>query len=322
MAEDAPSEQLITIFGGSGFVGRHVVRALARRGYRIRVAVRRPDLAGHLQPLGGVGQIHAVQANVRNRPSVDRAVAGSSAVINLVAIMHESGRQRFDAVHDFGARAIAQAAAQAGIDRFVHVSAIGAYEGSDSSYARSKAVGEAGARAAIASAIIMRPSIIFGPEDAFFNRFAAIARLSPVIPLIGADTKFQPVFVGDVAQAVAVAIDGGAHAGTTYELGGPDVASFRELMEKMLQIVERKRILLPVPFPLARLKAMFLQLLPNPLLTVDQVKLLAHDNIVSDQAIAEGRTLSGLNIQARGMDAILPTYLERFRRAGQFETAR
>lgn len=318
MANSANSDKMITVFGGSGFIGRHVVRALAQRGYRIRVAVRRPDLAGHLQPLGSVGQIHAVQANVRNRASVDRAVEGAHAVINLVGILAERGRQRFDAVQDFGARAIAQAAAAAGVGGLVHVSAIGADAESASHYARSKALGEAGVLKAFPAAVILRPSIIFGPEDGFFNLFAGLARLSPVLPLIGAQTRFQPVFVGDVAEAVVAAVEGRAKAGQVYELGGPDVATFRALMEKMLHVIGRKRLLLPVPFALARLEAAVLQYLPGKLLTLDQVKLLARDNIVSEAAQAAGLTLDGLGISPRDMDVILPSYLYRFRRTGQF----
>ena len=313
-------EGLVTIFGGSGFVGRHVVRALARRGYRIRVAVRRPDLAFHLQPIGSVGQIHAVQANVRNRASVDRAVAGADAVINLVGILCESGRQRFDAVQDFGARAVAQAAAKAGADKLVQISAIGADADSDSAYARSKAAGEAGALAAFPGAVIIRPSVVFGPEDHFFNQFAAIARFSPVVPVLGT-AKFQPVFVGDVAEAIACTIDGRAAAGTVYELGGPEVATFHDLMELMLEVIGRRRLLVPVPLGVARLKATFLQLLPKPLLTVDQVRLLGHDNVVSDAALRDRRTLEGLGIEPRSMRIILPTYLERFRPVGPVEIA-
>jgi NADH dehydrogenase len=322
MAKDSHSDRLVTIFGGSGFVGRHVVRALAQRGYRVRVAVRRPDLAGHLQPLGNVGQIHAVQANVRNRASIERAVAGAWAVINLVGILIESGRQRFAAVHDEGARAVAEAAAQAGAQHFVHMSAIGADPESRSAYARTKAAGEAAVKAAFPGAVIIRPSIIFGPEDEFFNRFAAMARFSPVVPLIGAQTRFQPVFVGDVAEAYLAAVEGRAKPGTIYELGGPEVATFRELMKKMLAVIERRRCLVSVPFFVARLKAVFLQLLPKPLLTVDQVRQLARDNIVSNDATAAGRTLQGLGIEPHAMDPILPTYLYRFRKSGQFERQR
>ncbi|MDP2620964.1 MAG: complex I NDUFA9 subunit family protein [Hyphomicrobiales bacterium] len=318
MTKGSNSDRLITVFGGSGFVGRHIVRALAQRGHRIRVAVRRPDLAGHLQPLGNVGQIHAVQANVRSRESIDRAVTGVWAVINLVGILAESGRQRFAAVHDKGAGAIAEAAAAAGAQHVVHMSAIGADPQSPSAYARTKAAGEAAVKAAFPGAVIIRPSIIFGPEDEFFNRFAAMARISPVVPLVGAKTRFQPVFVGDVAEAFLAAVEGRAKPGKIYELGGPEVATFRELMEKMLAIIERRRWIVSIPLPIAKFQAFFLQLLPKPPLTVDQVRQLARDNVVSEEATAAGRTLQGLGIGPRAMDAILPSYLYCFRKSGQF----
>jgi uncharacterized protein YbjT (DUF2867 family) len=311
--------ELVTVFGGSGFIGRHVVRALARRGYRVRAAVRRPDLSNFLQPLGGVGQIHAVQANIRNRASIDRAVAGSDAVVNLVGILYESGRQRFDAVQSFGPGAIAASAKEAGVGTMVHVSAIGADPGSSSDYARSKAAGEAAVLQAFPDAVILRPSIVFGPEDDFFNRFGAMARLSPVLPLIGGGkTRFQPVFVGDVAEAVARGVDGNLKSGTVYELGGPEVRTFQQLMEYILEVTDRRRLLVPVPFEIARLKAWFLQLLPNPLLTVDQVRQLAHDNVVSEASVADGRTLEGIGIDPRAIESVVPTYLARFRKAGQF----
>jgi uncharacterized protein YbjT (DUF2867 family) len=324
------SEQLVTVFGGSGFVGRHVVRALAKRGYRVRVAVRRPDLAYFLQPLGNVGQIHAVQANLRFPQSVDHAVQGSDVVINLVGILAESGRQRFYSVQANGAKAIAEAAKRHGISRLVHVSAIGADADSPSAYARSKAAGEEAVRATVPEAVILRPSIVFGPEDDFFNRFAALARVMPFLPLIGGgETKFQPVFVGDVAEAVARAVDGSLQAGATYELGGPEVKSFRELMALTLKVANRKRLLLPLPFPLARLQAgvfealdtiTFGLLLPNALkLTRDQVTLLGRDNVVSDEAKKNGLTLEGMGIEAERAETILPSYLYRFRKAGQFE---
>lgn len=314
--------KLVTVFGGSGFLGRHVVRALARRGYRVRVAVRRPDLAEHVQPLGVVGQIMPVQANLRHRWSIDRAVAGADAVVNLVGILHEAGSQSFDAVQAFGPRAIAEAARAEGIDRVVHISAIGADPESPSAYGRSKAAGEVGMFEVQPQAVILRPSILFGPEDGFFNRFAAMARLSPVLPLIGAETKFQPVFVGDVAEAVARAVEGEAKPGAIYELGGPEVKSFRACMELMLQVIRRKRLLLPIPFGVARLQAYLLQLLPGAPLTVDQVELLKIDNVVDEVAAEDGRTLQGLGIEPRTLAAILPTYLERFREHGQYDAHR
>ncbi|MGI8527623.1 MAG: complex I NDUFA9 subunit family protein, partial [Pseudolabrys sp.] len=227
MSAKTSSDRLVTVFGGSGFLGRHVVRALAKRGYRIRAAVRRPELAGHLQPLGRVGQIHAVQANLRYPQSVEAAARDADVVVNLVGILFERGRQRFDLVHRFGAEQVALATAEHGA-RLVHVSAIGADEKSPSSYARSKARAEQLVLAAVPAAVIMRPSIVFGPEDSFFNRFASLARMTPVLPLIGGGgTLFQPVFAGDVAAAIAEAVDGKAQDGTIYELGGPDVRSFR-----------------------------------------------------------------------------------------------
>jgi uncharacterized protein YbjT (DUF2867 family) len=310
-------DQLVTIFGGSGFLGRHIVRALAKRHYRIRVAVRRPDLAGHLQPLGRVGQIHAVQANVRYPASVEAAVHDSAVVINLTGILFERSRQSFTAVHAHGAATVAQAAARVGA-RLIHMSALGADPQSPSRYAQTKAEGEAAALA-VPGATVFRPSIVFGPEDDFFNRFAAMARLSPILPLIGGGTtRFQPVFVGDVAQAVAAAVDGTARSGCIHELGGPDVFAFRELLEFVLKTIERRRLLLPLPFALAEWQAAFLQVLPRPPLTPDQVRLLQRDNVVSEEARREGRCLEGLGIEPATVAAIVPSYLWRFRKTGQF----
>ncbi len=312
-------ETLVTVFGGSGFLGRHVVRALANRGYLIRVAVRRPELAGFLQPLGRVGQIQPVQANVRYPQSVGTAVRDADIVINLVGILFERGKQRFDDVQAAGAAAVAQAANAVGA-RLVHVSAIGADERSTSHYARAKAAGEQRVLASGGSAVIVRPSILFGPEDDFFNRFAALAQLSPVLPLPdGGHGRFQPVFVGDVAEAIARAVDGAVKPGI-YECGGPEVRTFRELMEFILQTIERRRLLVPVPYALMKLQAAFLQFLPKPPLTPDQVELLKRDNIVSDAAKAEGRTLEGLGILPETMAAIVPDYLWRFRKTGQFRS--
>jgi len=274
-----PTDTLVTIFGGSGFIGRHVVRALAERGYRIRVAVRRPDLAGHLQPLGRVGQIHAVQANLRHADSVEAAARDSDVVINLVGILFERGPQRFDVIQAEGAAAVARAAAAIGA-KLIHGSAIGASASSPSLYAQTKAAGEAAVLAAVPSATILRPSIVFGPEDDFFNRFAAMARLSPVLPLVGGGrTRFQPVFVGDVAQAHLAAVEGRTKPGMIYELGGPEVKTFKELMQIMLATIERRRLLVPIPFWLAKLQATVLQFLPKPPLTPDQVELLKCDNV-------------------------------------------
>ena len=314
------SDTLVTVYGGSGFLGRHVVRALARHDYRIRVAVRRPELANHLQPLGKVGQIHAVQANIRDGASVEAAARDAHVLINLVGVLFERGRQRFDAVHTVGAEQVALAANAHGA-RMVHVSAIGADENSPSCYARSKAAAEKLVLAAQPTAVIMRPSILFGPEDDFFNRFASLARLSPALPLIGGGkTRFQPVFVGDVSAAIAIAVDGNARAGTIYELGGPEVRNFKQLMQYVLMTIERKRLLVPIPFFIAKLKAMFLQFLPTPLLTPDQVDLLRADSVVSEQAKAEQRTLQGLGIEPEPLETIVPSYLWRFRKTGQFRS--
>ncbi|SHL31857.1 complex I NDUFA9 subunit family protein [Roseibium suaedae] len=315
--------KLVTVFGGSGFVGRHVVQALARRGYRIRVAVRRPDLATHLQPLGAPGQIMPVQANLRHRWSVDRAVAGSDAVINAVGILAPSGKNSFDAVQAFGARAVAEAARAAGVKSVVHISAIGANADSASSYARSKAKGEAAVLETLPDSIIIRPSIVFGPEDDFFNRFASMARISPVLPLIGGgNTLFQPVYVCDVAEAVAKAVDGELTAGATYELGGAQTASFRDCLDLVLEVTRRKRILAPLPFEVAGVLAKILQIIPGAPLTSDQVALLKNDNVVSEAAKAEGRTLEGMGIKPATLAAILPTYLDRFREHGQYDAHR
>ena len=313
-------ETLVTVFGGSGFLGRNVVRALCKRDYRIRVAVRRPELAFHLQPAGKVGQIHAVQANVRNAASVQSAMRGSDIVVNLVGILNPTGDQTFEAVHARASATVAKAAADIGA-RLVHVSAIGADENSASTYARTKAAGEKAALAAVPSATIIRPAVVFGPEDQFTNRFAALAQLSPALPLIGGGhTRMQPVYAGDVASAVANAVDGKTKAGATYELGGPDVMTMREIMQSILDITHRDRMLLSLPFGLAKLQALFLQFAPGALkLTPDQVELLKTDNVVSDAAKAAGLTLQGLGITPEPMASIAPQYLWRFRPMGQFQ---
>ncbi len=312
------SDMLVTIFGASGFVGRHVVRALARDGYRIRAAVRRPDLAFELQPLGRVGQIHAVQANLRHPASVEAAVRDSAVVVNLVGILFERGRQRFSAVHAGGAEVVARAAAAQGA-RLVHVSAIGADENATADYARTKGLGEAAVFTAAPDAVVFRPSVIFGPDDDFFNKFAAMARLSPFLPLVGGGhTRFQPVFGGDVGEAVAKAVGNETTPGTIYELGGPEVYTFKELMEFVLATIARRRLLLPVPFWAAKFMGQFLKYLPVPPLTPDQVELLKQDNVVSAAAQGEGRTLQGLGIEARSVETIVPSYLWRYRKTGQF----
>jgi uncharacterized protein YbjT (DUF2867 family) len=313
-------DTLVTVFGGSGFVGRNVVRALAKREYRVRVAVRRPELAGYLQPMGRVGQIHTVQANVRNPASVEAAIRDAHVVVNLVGILVESGAQTFDAVQAVGAGTIAKAAAAAGA-QMVHVSAIGADETSESGYARSKAAGEKAVLAAVPSATIMRPSIVFGPEDEFTNRFAALARISPFLPLIGGGvTKMQPVYVGDVATAVADAVDGKTKVGATYELGGPEILSMREIMETILEITDRERMLVSLPFGIAKFQSHFLRFAPGTLkLTPDQVELLRKDNVVSQAAKDARLTFDGLGITPDSLEAVAPQYLWRFRPAGQFQ---
>jgi NADH dehydrogenase len=318
----AGNGKLATVFGGSGFIGRQIVWCLARRGYRVRAAVRRPDLAGYLQPMGVVGQIHAVQANLRFADSVVRAVEGADVVINAVGILAPDGAQTFEAVHAQGARRVAKAARDTGARRLVHISAIGANRKSNSSYAATKAEGEAAVHAEFPSGIILRPSIVFGPEDDFFNRFAALARVSPVLPLIGGGrTKFQPVFVGDVGQATAnAAIDAGT-PGATYEIGGPQVVSFRDILEATLRYSDRRRLLLPVPFWLMQLQALLTWPLPNTMrpVTVDQLRLLKLDNVVSEAAKREDRTLAALGVsQPASIDAIVPEYLERFKPKGQY----
>ncbi len=326
------SGRLVTVFGGSGFIGRHVIRTLAKRGYRVRAAVRRPDLALFLQPLGNVGQVHPIQANLRYPDSVARAVEGADAVVNLVGILAEGGKQSFDAVQAEGARAVAEATARAGIRTLIQMSAIGADPGSESAYARTKAAGETAARTAVPEAVVIRPSIVFGPEDGFFNRFASLASKLPVIPLVGGGrTRFQPVFVGDVAEVVARAVDGSIASGTVYELGGPEVKTFEQLVRFVLEVTGRKAILAPLPFPAARIQAGVMEianraafgLLPADfLITRDQVKLLEHDNVVSEAAIREGRTLEGLGIKGETVEAVVPTYLYRFRKGGQFSTGK
>ena len=312
---------LVTVFGGSGFVGAQVVRALAKRGYRVRVAVRRPGHAYRMRMLGDVGQIEVVQANVRAPASVARALTGAEACVNLVGVLYESGRQKFQSVHAMGAKTVAEAAAAAGVKRLVHISAIGADAGSNAKYARTKALGEAAVREAFPGAAILRPSIVFGPGDHFFNRFGQMATLSLVLPLIGGgETRFQPVFVGDVAASVAKAVADPATAGKTYELGGPGVYSFKALMQLMLGEIDRKRVLLPIPFSLARVMGALSEipsaLLPPPL-TADQVELLRSDNVVSAGAL----TLADLGVEPTAVEAIVPSYLFRYRKGGQYAEA-
>lgn len=310
--------KLVTIFGGSGFVGRYVVRELVNRGYRVRVAVRRPDLAGFLQPIGNVGQIQLVQANLRYRKSIDAAVKGSDVVINLVGILAESGRQKFDAVQAFGARAVAEAC-RAEKAKLIHMSAIGADVESASGYGETKGRGEESVREVVKDAIIMRPSIVFGQEDEFFNRFGAMARFAPALPLIGGGTtRFQPVYVGDVAEAFALAVEGKVPAGKTYELGGPQTPTFRECLELLLKEIGRKKMLVSLPWFVAGMMGKALGWLPGAPITSDQVEMLKTDNVVSDEAIKQNRTLEGIGITPTPMAAILPTYLVQYRPHGQF----
>ena len=313
---------LVTVFGGAGFVGRHAVRALAADGWRIRAAVRRPDLAGYLQPMGAVGQVFPVQANVRFPDSVRRAVEGADAVVNLVGILAKTGRQTFEAVHVEGARAIAEAARAAGAKTLVHISAIGADKNARANYARSKWAGEAAVRERFPDAVVLRPSLVFGPEDQLFNRFATMAGMSPMLPLIGGGrTRLQPVYVGDVAAAIAAALAGRAKPRTIYELGGPEVVTFRELLDRTMAWSGRKRFYARIPFWAAKLGALLTLPLPNSLrpLTVDQVRMLQTDNVVSKIAEAEGRTLAGLGLEPlHTMETVVPGYLERFQPHGQF----
>jgi uncharacterized protein YbjT (DUF2867 family) len=311
-------QNLVTVFGGSGFVGSQAVRVLAKRGWRIRVAVRQPHLAYEMRLHGDVGQVDIVQANIRNEASVGRALEGASACVNMVGVLYETGRQKFQTLHAMGAKTVATAARRQGVEQFVQMSALGADPDSPSKYGRTKAMGEAAVREAFPQAVVLRPSIVFGQDDSFFNRFAAMALISPVLPLPGADTLFQPVFVGDVARAVAGALAEPEAAGRTYELGGPAQHSFRQLMELMLAEIHRRRLLLPLPFPVAALvgKAgdLAAQLGLPPPITSDQVDLLRRDNVVSRTAPG----LADLGITATTLEAVLPTYLYRYRKGGQF----
>lgn len=301
---------LITIFGGAGFIGRHLVRALAADGWRIRVVSRAPGLAGHLQPLGDVGQIVVQGLNGTDEASLAQLLDGSAAVVNLIGILYETSSQRFDDVHgDFPGR-LARAAVATNVRQMVHVSAVGADEQSTSAYARSKARGEVAVKDAFDSAVVIRPSIVIGPEDDFFNRFAAMARILPALPLIGGGkTRFQPVYVGDVAGAIVAALEKEHAAGKTFEVGGPRTYSFEELLRYMLDVIGRKRLLVNLPFNLASLKARFFELLPVPPLTRDQIELLKTDNVVG----AEALTLEDLGVSPTPIEMVAPAYLERYR---------
>jgi NADH dehydrogenase len=310
---------LVTVFGGTGFVGRQVVRSLAKQGLRVRVAVRNVGRGYRLRMLGDVGQIEVVQANIRNPASVDRALEGAESCVNLIGVLYESGRQGFQAVHAMGSKTIAEAAAARGITRFVEVSALGADPDSPSKYARTKAQGEAAVRAAIPGAVILRPSVVFGPEDDFFNRFAAMANVSPALPLPGGGaTRFQPAYVADVAAAVSKALTDPGCAGRTFELGGPGVFTFRELMAFVLRETGKSRLLLPLPWPIAGWIGMAAGLTTvvgiAPVLTSDQVELLKSDNVVADGAAG----FAELGITPRSVEAIAPAYLYRYRKGGQY----
>ena len=313
-----PSTRLVTIFGGSGFLGRHIVRALANDGWRIRVAVRRPNVAHFLKPMGRVGQIQLLKTNVNDDASVDAAMRGADAAINLVGVLVSSGSQNFRALHAQAAERIAKAAAAHGVARLLHVSAIGANANSSSLYARTKADGEKRVRAAFPGATIFRPSIVFGPEDDFFNRFGWLARMAPALPLIGGGkTRFQPVYAGDIAQAAARVLNDTSTAGKLFELGGPEVMTFKEIMQLVMKETHRKPLLIPVPFGLAKFQGLILGLLPKPMLTLDQVRLLETDNVVAPGALGLGE----LGVTATAAEAILPSYLWRFRKQGEFATA-
>ncbi|MFA7430290.1 MAG: complex I NDUFA9 subunit family protein [Rhodospirillaceae bacterium] len=324
------ADRLVTIFGGSGFVGRHLVNKLASHGWRIRVAVRDVEAAKFVKPLGDLGQISVVAADLLNEGSVQRAIAGADAVVNLVGILHEGGKATFSAIHAEGAGRVARAAKAAGVTTLVHMSALGADRASNAAYARTKAEGEEQVRAAFPTAIIMRPSVIFGPEDGFYNRFAAMARYFPVLPYFAADApalrrdkgglpvldlfgeggpKFQPVYVGDVAEAFVKALEDGQLAGKTFELGGPQVLSLRDVMTQVSHETRRNRLVLPLPMWVARLQAAFLQFLPNPPLTPDQVRLMERPNVVS----GDFPGFADLGIQPEPAEAILPQYMDRFR---------
>ncbi|RLQ89304.1 complex I NDUFA9 subunit family protein [Notoacmeibacter ruber] len=315
---------LVTIFGGSGFLGRHVVQALARRGFRMRVACRNPNRAQHLQPLGNVGQIQTIKANIRDENAIARACEGADHVVNLVGVLVETGKQTFEALQNEGAADLARAAAKAGAG-MTFVSAIGADEDSASEYARAKAKGEQAVLDAVPDAVILRPSIMFGPEDDFFNRFGDMARFTPALPLIGGgDTRFQPVYVADVAEVVARSVAGELQGGAIYELGGPEVFTFKELMQIVLDQTDRKRVLMPLPKSIASIIGGVGDFIPFGLapLTSDQVRQLNNDNVVSDEARKDGRTLEGLGIQPHTVRAIVPSYIWRYRPEGEFTRSR
>ena len=311
--------KLVTIFGGSGFVGRYIARRMAKEGWRVRVAVRDPNLAMFVKPYGVVGQVEPLFCNIRDDASVRAVTRGADAVVNCVGVLDETGRNTFAAVQAEGAGRIARIAAEQGVAQLVHLSAIGASATSASLYAKTKAAGEAAILAAFPTALILRPSVIFGSEDQFFNRFAGMSRLGPVLPVVGASTRFQPVYVDDVAQAAVIGVLGRAHG--VYELGGPDVKTLRELMDQMLAVIQRRRLVVNIPFPVARVMAFSFDmgrvatggLVKGPL-TRDQVRNLAVDNVVADGA----QGFAALGITPTAMASVLPDYLWRFRPSGQY----
>ncbi|HCP81252.1 MAG TPA: complex I NDUFA9 subunit family protein [Octadecabacter sp.] len=312
--------KLVTIYGGSGFVGRYIARRLAQDGWRVRVAVRNPNEAMFVKPYGAVGQVEPVFCNIRDDDSVASVMHGADAVVNCAGTLHDFGKNTFEAVQAEGAERVARIAASMGVGTMVQISAIGADADSDSEYARTKAEGEAGVLAHMPNAMIIRPSVIFGDEDRFFNRFAGMSRFGPILPIVGARTKFQPVYVDDVAAAAVMGVEGNAHG--VYELGGPDVHTFREMMHEVLAVIRRRRLVLNIPFWVARIMAfgfkvgrvLSLGFVPGPL-TADQVKLLAIDNVVSDDA----QNFETLGLTPTPMEAILPDYLWRFRPSGQYD---
>ncbi len=312
-------EHRVAILGGSGFIGRYIVKRLAERGDVVAVGARNAAAAKFLKLKGDVGQVGLINITIDDERLLPAFITGNQAVVNCVGILQERGSQRFDRVHHTAPARFARLAREAGVGRFIHISAIGADPRSTSAYARSKAAGEQAVRDAFPTATVLRPSIVFGPEDQFFNRFAALATVSPVLPLIGGgETRFQPVYVGNVADAVVRCLDDPATAGRTYELGGPKIYTFRALMELLLAEIRRKRLLIEIPFGLASLQARLMAILPNPPLTADQVELLKRDNVVSAGAL----TLAMLGITPTAVEAILPTYLDRFRKGGWYERHR
>ena len=313
--------QLVTIFGGSGFVGRYIARRMAKEGWRVRIAVRRPNEALFVRAYGVVGQVEPVLCNIRDETSVLEAMAGADAVVNCVGTFDAAGKNNFDAIQSQAAGRIARLAAQLGVLRLVHISAIGAAEGSESVYSQSKARGEAAVLAQFPKAVILRPSVIFGNEDQFFNRFAALSRLGPILPLVGAKTRFQPVYVEDVAQAAVMGVMGSALPGV-YELGGPEAKSFRDLMADMFKVIQRRRAIIGLPFFVARIMAGVLNagqivtggLFHNSVLTPDQVRSLATDNVTSPGS----KGFADLGIEPTAYEAVLPEYLWRYRPSGQY----